>query len=374
MCFRTIGTRGGLILLLGVAAGAISSRPNDPSVVLLTELNAFRTQIGLPHFRIDPRLSESALGHSRYLAENGKQGHRQDSSAKSYMGANALERAKKMGFDGRSIAQVIAYTGPERAIRGLIDAPYHRILLCAPGDVAIGIGWGESNVVIDLAVQPQSSVTLYPADGQIGVPVQWRDVEIPDPLRLHGLTRPVGTVLSVAFFGMTVHDGRGTLTSETGENVPIAVNTPQNDDLLQNGIFLIPRSPLLPLTRYTARVNATLDNGRTVERTWSFTTGGILGPHALREGVPPAPAPIRFDQIVTPQADGSWKVTVEVMNVGTETIASISGRLDAGGNPVAQASTDALAPGATVLITMTSRVKPTEIAVGTPEKRWRRKL
>jgi hypothetical protein len=121
-----------------------------------------------------------------------------------------------------------------------------------------------------------TSITTYPVNGQKNVPVEWKDDEEPDPLRMHNARRPVvGTILSLAVYrtDIKIVDAvEARLLDGDGNLVSCWVNTPKNDDAIENAIFLIPQKPLRPGTTYKATIIALTNRQERIERVWRFTT------------------------------------------------------------------------------------------------------
>ena len=177
-----------------------------------------------------------------------------------------------------------------------MDAPYHRSALLQPGAFDVGAGLAGNRVTLLCALTEQQESLVYPADGQLEVPVLWDEVEIPDPLRLYpGAERITGYPVTLHLFGeegsLTLLEA--SLTDPTGQSVACYVSSPQNDDQLDDTILLMPKKPLLPLAPYRARVVVKTEAGRQITRSWQFTTGKAPAakPTVSPTKLPPKPIP-----------------------------------------------------------------------------------
>ena len=109
---------------------------------------------------------------------------------------------------------------------------------------------------------------MYPPEGATGVPSSWDGAEAPDPAP--GIPRPLGYPITVAFGVNQRVDWRTIeLADETG--TPLEIDTSRKEWM--RALAIIPLRPLEAGQTYTATVEAVAD-GRTVSRTWSFTTRG----------------------------------------------------------------------------------------------------
>ena len=244
----------------------------------LAVANAYRSTLGLPPLRLDPRLCAAARAHSDYLEKNGLLAHDQRPDRPGYLAGRPAERRAVFGYAG-GCYENIGQGSPtvEQAVRDLFDAPYHRLAFLQPGSPDFGAGTVGDRTTLEVGTTNDSGVVVYPGDGQRNVPTRWEGNELPDPLRLHPGRAPVG--YAITFFHFSPQGGRvrvtqARLTNGQGAPVPIYLNTPENDDELKNGALLIPRQPLLPGGSYKVAVTATTETGESLSRTWSFTTSG----------------------------------------------------------------------------------------------------
>lgn len=263
-----------------IASNAYASLPDVLGIQdnLFNAVNRFRRSIGMPDAVPQPRLMAAAQNHAAYLEENGQSGHIQQQGMPYFFGSTPMDRAHAFGYvDG--IWEVV-HSGRatlDEAVENLVSAPYHRLPFLQPGGVPVGAGQtsGRSVVMFGM-IEGANGVIAHPIDGQTNVPCVWTLRERPDPLRIHDkLSRPTGYPIVLAAFvegdeKMSLKSA--SVTDENGEEVSLAINTPQNDEHLSQAIILLPRKPLEPGMRYTVKVDAALDGRGAIRRTWKFST------------------------------------------------------------------------------------------------------
>jgi hypothetical protein len=262
----------------------------------VAKLNQLRRAALLPDAKIQPALCHAAARHSRYLLVNRLSStHEQQPGKPEFFGKDHTERSEKSGYFGLSYEVIASGESGPVAVQHLMDAPYHRSALLQPGAFDVGAGLAGNRVTLLCALTDQQESLVYPADGQLNVAVRWDEVEIPDPLRLYpGVERITGYPITLHVFG---EEGSLTLldASVTGPgNQPVAchLNSPENDDALDDTILLMPKKPLLPLSTYQARIAVKTPMGREITRTWQFTTGTAPTPKLFEISKPPSkPAP-----------------------------------------------------------------------------------
>lgn len=243
----------------------------------LAELNRIRAEGGLPAYLTDPALCAAAKAHCRYMSANNLVSHSEKPDKSSFLGKDAGTRAGAYGYSG-SIYEAVGFdsVGPASAtIRGLFDAPYHRIGLLQPDGVVCGIGDLGNFVTIESAFSLGDSVVTSPADHQTLARGSWEASEEPNPLEAHGLKGGmrvfVGYPIVVASFRQDVHVTGGTASLQgPGGAIPCLVNTPKNDKHLKDGLILIPKD-ILPPGEYHATAELEFDSGPTKKLEWSFS-------------------------------------------------------------------------------------------------------
>lgn len=148
----------------GAAPGPIQQTSAAVAKSLVERTNAYRTEQGLETLETDQQLDKAADQFARYMADNGKYGHRAD-------GRTPAQRAAAAGYDYCIVRENIAYrmnTGDptveslsEVFMQGWIDSPPHRENLQAPDVTDIGIGVasadGETFYAVQMFARPQSA-------------------------------------------------------------------------------------------------------------------------------------------------------------------------------------------------------------------------
>ncbi|WP_309713461.1 CAP domain-containing protein [Armatimonas sp.] len=273
-----------------VGAGAIATLP-PPSAwagEALTAVNRLRARLGLAALQLDPRLCAAAQAHAAYLDKNNLIGHTQSPNKPGFVGETPLARAQAFGFLA-TLAEAVSLAdgGADKAVRGLFDAPYHRLPFLRPGPLLFGAGHSGRASGLLFGGDGVPGTVMSPYDGETGVPTTWRNDEIPSPTRfLSNPPKVVGYPILLAHFSgsspkLTVQSAR--LTTADGAEVKCQVNTPGQDRELTYACLLVPLVPLQPATTYIVEVIA-----KEVTRRWRFTTGGAseadYSPLDLRPG------------------------------------------------------------------------------------------
>lgn len=265
---------------VAVSADARSSLapPSESQRKTFDAVNLFRANLGLPPCRMDDTLNAVALLHSNYLARNNTTGHYESPDKPGYFGREPGERLESFSFveDSWETIEFGALDEIE-AIANLTDAPYHRLAYMQPGAPRFGSGLDTQRLTALFSMEKEEGTVVHPSDRQTGVKTRWTRNERPSPLRIHPDVRhPVGYPIVLAHFGPgmpRLNVRLAKLTDENEVDVPIHLNTPENDSEIRNATFLIPKRPLAPRTTYFVRVEASVENGPDVSRIWRFTTG-----------------------------------------------------------------------------------------------------
>lgn len=272
------------------STGVSQTGLDDLQQQVLDRVNYFRTVAGVAVVAADPRLLAAAQSHTRYLDSTDQTGHYETNRADpSYTGNSPFDRILARRYDFVEAGEVVARESsahPARAIDALMRAIYHRFIILSgdftqagPGVVLNAHqGAEELNVTVDfgsltLPPAPRPPVlTLYPVDGQWGVPTDFDPAEeFPSPMPGHTL---VGYPVSVQV------DSRYTLVVDSFELYAALSGGALDAKLLThavdaetppNAAALIPVAPLAPATEYRLHFSGSVD-GDPVSRTWQFTT------------------------------------------------------------------------------------------------------
>lgn len=266
------------------ASGASREEAQSAAVQrnLLAYLNAQRAAMGLSQVAMDAALNEAAKNHAAYYSANKGRRDESDRSAENgklpgFTGATTRDRVKAAGYGGadrdvlrETVHVSLAGLQSGEYLREIMFNPTEREVVTDPNAAAVGIAVYKDTAVLigaspAVAGEPESIVvSVYPYDGMTGVNIIYdNDPKETDPLRI-GMSLTVHTnrhdVSNMqAWLGRTV-DGRDI-------RVPLTV-IPMSDG---SGYHLAAGVPLRDGVAYTARVSFQA-GGKTVERTWSFTT------------------------------------------------------------------------------------------------------
>jgi hypothetical protein len=188
------------------------------------------------------------------------------------------DRDNAFGWRDGPVGEDITHRGsPEAAVGDWVDSVYHRFPILRP-DLRV-IGFADASMlslpIEDMefgfsGLSPSHAPPVrYPADGQTGVPANFFDNELPDPVP-PGAARVTGYPVTVTFDRRSVvHMSSFSLTGPGGAAVAlVAVQAPS--DATENSAFLLPAAPLVAGARYVAHIVATVD-GVAYDSTWSFT-------------------------------------------------------------------------------------------------------
>lgn len=254
--------------------------PNAAQKLAIETANDFRKKMGLEEYSMDDRLNAAGLAHSRYLAANNATGHIEKPGTTGFIGKSHRERLEAFGYVGTAIENVAygSHTADE-AIRALVDAPYHRIAFLQPGKLSFGSGLENQRLTMTCETTEVKAVLCYPYNGQTDVPLAWSQPEKPNPLAIHGLSgKVVGYPIVLAAFGVgrgKIHVNETSLQTDAGEIVTHVVNNPENDEHLDNAMFIIPREPLKANTGYVVKVSFSIlgdEVSAEEEKVWRFRT------------------------------------------------------------------------------------------------------
>ncbi len=260
---------------------------------VLDRVNYYRALAGLPPVAAEPRLLQAAQSHSSYLDSANQMGHYEDKKTNPYYTGNSpFDRIDAARYDYAEAGEVVARqpsSHPAAAVDALMSAVYHRFIILSPDFVQAGPGVAlkahqgtdELNVTVDFGAEtlpplpPPSVLTVYPADTQIGIPIDFDPAEeSPNPMPGHTL---VGYPISIQV------DARHAFAVESFELYEVAPNTPRRAleaKLLTHAVdaetpahaaALIPVSPLASSTIHEVVFSGSV-NGVPVSMTWQFAT------------------------------------------------------------------------------------------------------
>ncbi|CAN7794802.1 CAP domain-containing protein [Paraburkholderia hospita] len=269
-------------------------------LAVFNTLNQQRQQCGLPAFTENTILDQAAQAHADYQAQNGGLiTDTEDSSKVGFTGATYTDRAVHFGFPGSQTtysggASAGYYTnasltetqyGQQIAYEWL-SGVYH-IAIGAWPVTEIGIGWHEltfngfpqilsSVTVANLTTLSGNLPLTFPCQGTTGVPYTGGG-ETPTPPNTSGnFGQPIAIVGNQTD---TIVLQSGTMTDTLGNVINLQLLDSANDPnklLPAWEAVAYPAGPLTANTTYTASVSGTR-NGTSFSRTFTFTTGNIVG-------------------------------------------------------------------------------------------------
>lgn len=251
--------------------------PDGAQTAATNAVNGVRRQCGLLDVVLSPSLCSAAMAHSRYMNLNGAYSHLEQVGLSGFTGVSPEDRVEAWGYPLGDFEDISSESkAMDKMVQGLMNAPYHREAFLQPGVPDFGYGAAEGKSTLEFGITSVEGVSIYPSDGQVDVPVSWKDDEYPDPLRIHpGAAKVVGYPITLFYYGPSGSAATLTsaaLTASDGTDVPVYVNRDANDPELRAGVIVIPQAPLSPGTIYTVKVQATTLTGLDISRTWSFTT------------------------------------------------------------------------------------------------------
>ncbi|RAV01268.1 S-layer protein [Paenibacillus sp. YN15] len=272
------------------AVSELPAAPTDQQLEGIQAINDYRALHGLNPLAYNKNLTYAAKLHAQYLDTNkvglsGVSMHEENSKLPGYIGNELYERGMYTGYIGNFSEDVSFIGSPNatvtQAIDNLFDAPYHRMPFLTLDAVEIGFHKQGEYTVIEFGLTNEwnSRLVVSPAPGDPYVPAQFDGHEVPDPIRNHPSVKyPVGYPIMAQLSGKFVRDVKlveSRLTDSTGKKLELLLNTPEDDDHLQNEVMLIPAKPLSPDTVYTAYIKLSVieDNQPKIyEKEWSFRT------------------------------------------------------------------------------------------------------
>lgn len=250
----------------------------------------------------------AATNHAQYelgryqAADYAHLGHYEDPAQPGYTGVRPTDRVIAAGYQpsgvGESYTDFIVVDGVASdpgvtAVNVLLSGPYHRFgMLSAFRDVGIGVasmrfsgeGGVHQFVTIDYGIAkdaqqqlPQSTwVGVWPAANATQVLYSFAG-ETPNPIPVNN-GACAGYPVSVQVRNdLTLNTSTFTLT-EVPTNTPVSVqlSTAATDAnpayATSNSAYIIPYQPLKLGTQYQAHFVGSTSDGRSIDKTWTFTT------------------------------------------------------------------------------------------------------
>ncbi|KAI7282667.1 hypothetical protein KC345_g3369 [Hortaea werneckii] len=249
----------------------------------LTFLNEVRGKSGVPPVSLSAPLNQAADAHAKYYNTNkdqhpGLSAHSEIAGNPGFTGSGVTARVKAAGWvsgsRGYALGEVMTFqhaTGRE-AIQSWLDTAYHREIILGAGYSELGFALVQGTGVADLAgpgsISPiTGGISVYPYDGQTGVPVGFYGLEIPNPLDQFGAEYS-GYIISAAA-DKPIVSHQATITDESGKAI-----TYHEELDGKYTLFLYPKSVLEGYHKYTVSLQYQVEGSpETLSKIWSFTTG-----------------------------------------------------------------------------------------------------
>jgi hypothetical protein len=260
-------------------------------------LNQQRQQCGFPALQVNAALDQAAAAHAQYQATNNVVSDTETTGAAGFTGTTYVDRAahfgytQNVGFVGVSGGFYTNATWTEaqygqQSVYGLISGVYHIDIAVAP-TTAVGIGkvattfngfpqeW-YSMTLADYKPVITNAPLTFPCQGTTGVAYS-AGGEIPTPPATSGNW---GTPVAVAGNQTdTIVMQTATMTDSSSHVITLQVLDSAKDPnkILPSWMGVAyPATPLSPNSQYTVSLTGTI-NGAPFSRTFSFTTGNIIG-------------------------------------------------------------------------------------------------
>lgn len=253
------------------------SDASSDSKLAVNEYNVIRAQHGFAPCKLDSFLNLAATAHTNYLSLNREGGHAEEPGKPGFTGSEPKDRMNLFGHVGSSW-EVVSMGGrdPIEGIRGLWDAPYHRINMMMPGPGIVGASFKDDFFTMDGEGSTIDGIFVSPPNGGKGISPSWRNQEIPDPTRDFPDAETVlgyPVVLNVYGDGITalsILDSK--FTSDEGNDVGRYELSSANDNHLRNSVILIPKKPLKANTSYAVTLRLKDNLGTIHQKAWTFRT------------------------------------------------------------------------------------------------------
>lgn len=258
------------------AMGPVVEAPNDARAAFDT-FNQIRKEHGFDAYRLDSHLQMSATSHTNYLFLNRECGHYEESSKPGFTGQEPNDRMTLFGHVGSNF-EVVSMGGTDAAdgVRGLWDAPYHRISMMQPGPGIMGASFKDTYFTMDGQGSPRDGAFVSPPANGRDIPALWHNREFPDPTRsFDDASKDLGYPIVMNVYGKDVKKLSilsCKVSTGSGEDVPRYELSSDNDEHLNNSVIIIPKKPLGARSTYSVNLRVRDNNGKIYEKAWSFTT------------------------------------------------------------------------------------------------------
>lgn len=203
-------------------------------------------------------------------ADRGLSSHTEIDGNPGFTGEIFPDRVKAVGGAGAD-SEIITFNAAtaSAAIESWLNTAYHRMPLTDPDAYEFGIGIVNGTAVLDMAYKPfnmekEQTLSVYPYDGQTGVPIGFYGHEIPDPLEEFNIQKS-GYIISLQS-SLPVGVINAVVTDSTGGEIPL-YHTPGSG-------LIYPAYELSYDEKYKVSVDYLVNHVK-YNKTWSFRTQSL---------------------------------------------------------------------------------------------------
>jgi len=270
---------------------------NSAQLAAFNLLNQQRQQCGLPAVQENTALDQAAQSHAQYLATNNVMTDTEVSGNPGFTGVTYTDRNVHFGYSQSLYSSGVSggyYTNAklteaqygQQLVYGWLSGVYH-IAIGAWPITAVGIGdvetsyagfpqvWASMSIG-NLQPLTHSAPLTFPCQGTTGVAYR-SSGETPEPPNTSGAW---GTPVAVVGNPQdTIVTQSGTMTDTSGTVITLQVLDSSKDPnklLPANEGVAYSATPLSPNASYAVSLTGTI-NGTPFSRTFTFTTGNVVG-------------------------------------------------------------------------------------------------
>jgi hypothetical protein len=241
----------------------------------ITRYNCYRNFLGISQPRSEPNLQQAAHAHAKYMATNGTSGDTENEGDPDFTGVTSTDRLLATGYAYSypfwPVTQE-ANIPPAEIVDQWVDDGFARELVTTPGVVHAGFAQvqGQVSVLLAFPFPLASPPIVYPADGQIDVPLSYFDQPFGYPISVSvGSAFSSGRITNVydlEVLGASLVGPDGDVAMEQ----PFVPEGPVDAGLLMSAVF-VPSAELQPDSTYTFTATISWIDG-SAEITSTFTT------------------------------------------------------------------------------------------------------
>jgi hypothetical protein len=277
---------------------------NSAQLAALNLLNQYRQECGFPALQENTELDQAAEAHAQYEGLHNAVSDSETAGNTGFTGTTYIARATAAGFPSSALGIGVSGAGyavftsnfsatqaGQQFVYSLLSGVYHADVAAFPVNT-VGIGENETQTtsgsntytnswqsmsLFNTQVQTLANTPLtFPCNGVTGVPyVDVSELPTPPNVSASGAGTPV-VVMGNTSDAITLQSA-----SMSGPSGAVALQilnaaTDPNKELTTYEAVAYPTSPLAPNTQYSVSLTGTV-NGVAFSRSFSFTTGNIIG-------------------------------------------------------------------------------------------------